>query len=188
MQSHKIAPARPQQKMPNAGNSARSESSESHDDGAVSVELIEALLDERIFPFAHSELDSEPWLTAVDARGTLLVIDACEELNASALTYILAKAGPWSRRGRAELAQLYPGGPQQFTTQLAQFLSEAAQEPVGATAHRIRLVILCSAVTPVASNAVQFLRNTGSAVDVITHSSETVRCGRGHQNYPNCGG
>ncbi len=139
-----------------------------------SSQQLEALLGESILPLVPARFAGEPELTALDSRSTLMVIEVCQELNATSLTHALANAGEWIRFSRAELAQFYQAGPEQFTSDLSDFLSSRPRSSAVASSRRIRLIILCSTAAPKALDALEFLRNTGAAIEIITYTPEQL--------------
>lgn len=139
-----------------------------------SLEQLEDLLGEQVLPLFAAQSQTDPRLTVLDSRSALVVIEVCDVLDAATLTRALANAGRWSKFSRAELAQCYPSGPEQFSTDLRTFLSSAPSAAGASTGQRTRLIILCTEVASDSVDAVSFLRDTGSAIAVSVVATSAV--------------
>lgn len=139
-----------------------------------SLEQLEGLLGEQVLPLFEAQSQTDPRLTVLDSRSALVVIEVCDVLDAATLTRALANAGRWSKFTRAELAQAYPNGPEQFSADLTSLLSSAPSAAGASTGQRTRLIILCIEVASDSVDAVRFLRDTGSAIEVRAVATSAV--------------
>ncbi|QIK84414.1 hypothetical protein [Sanguibacter sp. HDW7] len=128
-----------------------------------------ALLGERLLTVARGRAGhDEPFLLSVDGFGGVVVTEIVTNLDAATLASALVRAGHASRLGDAELAQRYHRGPQAFVGDRAQLFTTVPEvvggerRPGGA-----RLVVVCAAVALDALDALEFLRQPGSRVDVL---------------------
>lgn len=131
------------------------------------TELLANALGEAIFPIAHAQHRDDPYLTALDARGALVVIEILQALNKTTLVHALCKAGKQRRLSRAGVAQLYAAGPDQFAADFSQFRRSLATtgflEP---TPDATRLIILCSSSDLETLDALEFLQQAGPRIEV----------------------
>lgn len=141
--------------------------------GAQVEQIIEqrlgAILGERLLTVARGRAGhDEPFLLSVDGFGGVVVTEIVTNLDAATLASALVRAGSASRLGDAELAQRYYRGPQAFVGDRSQLFTTVPEvvggerRPGGA-----RLVVVCAAVALDALEALEFLRQPGSRVEVL---------------------
>ena len=141
--------------------------------GAQVEQIIEqrlgAILGERLLTVARGRAGhDEPFLLSVDGFGGVVVTEIVTNLDAATLASALVRAGSASRLGDAELAQRYHRGPQAFVGDRSQLFTTVPEvvggerRPGGA-----RLVVVCAAVALDALDALEFLRQPGSRVEVL---------------------
>ncbi|WP_102510051.1 hypothetical protein [Sanguibacter massiliensis] len=141
--------------------------------GAQVEQIIEqrlgAILGERLLTVARGRAGhDEPFLLSVDGFGGVVVTEIVTNLDAATLASALVRAGCASRLGDAELAQRYHRGPQAFVGDRSQLFTTVPEvvggerRPGGA-----RLVVVCAAVALDALDALEFLRQPGSRVEVL---------------------
>ncbi|MGO1318461.1 MAG: hypothetical protein ACTMIR_15735, partial [Cellulomonadaceae bacterium] len=113
---------------------------------ALVTDHLQALLGEPVFPISRgdSALD-EPYLTALDASGSLLVVELMRELDGDGLVAALRRGGRVLRSSPADIASSYPGGPEAFESDFAAFRSHIPMGQLGAvSAGGARMVLMCS--------------------------------------------
>lgn len=141
--------------------------------GAQVEQIIEqrlgAILGERLLTVARGRAGhDEPFLLSVDGFGGVVVTEIVTKLDAATLASALVRAGSATRLGDAELAQRYHRGPQAFVGDRSQLFATVPEvvggerRPGGA-----RLVVVCAAVALDALDALEFLRQPGSRVEVL---------------------
>lgn len=127
------------------------------------------ILGERLLTVARGRAGhDEPFLLSVDGFGGVVVTEIVTNLDAATLAAALVRAGSASRLGDAELAQRYHRGPEAFVSDRSQLFTTVPEvvggerRPGGA-----RLVVVCAAVALDALEALEFLRQPGSRVEVL---------------------
>lgn len=141
---------------------------------------IDSLLGEQIFPVSERRSEHEPYMLAIDAAGSPVVIEVVASLDEHVLTRAMRFAGAAGRLTRAQLANRYSGGPEAFERDLARFRADL---PFGAVADPApgsgaRLVVICSAAREDVLDAVDFLRKPGARASVLRASVVTSEDGR----------
>lgn len=150
----------PAQPKPTPGDSAS-------EVARTETELLVNALGETIFPIAHAQSHDDPYLTALDARGALVVIEILQALNTVTLVQALCNAGKQRRLSRAGLAQLYAGGPERFASDFSQFRrSIATTGSLEPSPDVTRLIILCSSSDLETLDALEFLQQAGPQIEV----------------------
>ena len=116
---------------------------------------------------------------ALDAAGSSVVVVVAATLGQTELAAALGDAGRASRLTRGELAELYAAGPERFHKDVTDFFDAL---PAGrwpqAGRGTVRLVVVCAEVEPDVQDALTFLRNAGTAVDVLVVGAVPAEPGR----------
>ncbi|SDS15191.1 hypothetical protein SAMN04489860_0914 [Paraoerskovia marina] len=141
---------------------------------------IDSLLGEQIFPVSERRTEHEPYMLAIDAAGSPVVIEVVASLDEHVLTRAMRFAGAAGRLTRAQLANRYSRGPEAFERDLQRFRDDL---PFGAVADPTpgagaRLVVICSAAREDVLDAVDFLRKPGARASVLRASVVTSDDGR----------
>ncbi|WP_448059003.1 restriction system modified-DNA reader domain-containing protein [Cellulomonas hominis] len=151
------------------------------DSSALVTGHLAGLLGEQVFPVRPRQGDSDaPHLLALDAAGRPVVVDVVQLLDAHALVRALRQAGGASRLSRSDLARLYPAGPEAFEADYAVFRDRSPLVRVNSgQADGPRLVLVCAEVDEAVLDAVTYLKQSISQVDVlrlgVTHGPEGRR-------------
>jgi len=160
---------------------------------ALVVEHVGVLLQERLFVVAAGIVAGRgarnlaehpgggpgpvaPAVLALDASGRQVVVEIARTLDEAALVRCLGVAGRSADGTRADLAKRYPAGPAQFHLDVARFYDSVplTDTQAGGAGSGLRLVIVCGEVDPAVRPALRFLREAGSAVEVIPLTWQTV--------------
>ncbi len=151
------------------------------DSSALVTGHLAGLLGEQVFPVRPRQGDSDaPHLLALDASGRPVVVDVVQLLDAHALVRALRQAGGASRLSRSDLARLYPAGPEAFEADYAVFRDRSPLVRVNsALADGPRLVLVCAELDEAVLDAVTYLKQSISQVDIlrlgVTHGPEGRR-------------
>jgi len=159
---------------------------------ALVIEHVGLLLQERLFVVAAAIVAgrgargtdrdlterpaSGPAVLALDASGRQVVVEIARVLDEAALMRCLGVAGRSADGTRADLAKRYPAGPAQFHLDVAHFYDSVplTDTQAGGAGSGLRLVIVCGEVDPAVRPALRFLREAGSAVEVLPLTWQTV--------------
>jgi Restriction Enzyme Adenine Methylase Associated len=131
-------------------------------------ENLEAFAGEPLFPVARQLVlpnGGIPDIVALDADGRIVIIEIKRDVEKTQVSQCLEYAG-WGRQSSLdELARLYRAGPEQFFTDWQAFTGTSSPSLL----HRVpRLMLVARAIHGRTGPAIEYLRDTGVPIDVIT--------------------
>ena len=164
---------------------------------AIVVEHVAVLLQERLFVVAAALANPSPvgdvatrpaaarvagpapqgpTVLALDTSGRQVVVEIARVLDETSLARCLSVAGRSVNDTRADLAERYAAGERQFHLDVARFYDSVplTDTQVGGSGAGIRLVVVCGEVDPGVHDALRFLQQAGSVVDVVPLTWQTV--------------